>query len=202
MKKILLIFCFFAAGFWASSQVFAEKALQQSVSQLNNVKTETEYDALFKKFSTVKTAEKRLAFYYAAVAQYLKSEMALKTPGGQPVADSNGLAGKFALGALNSQQDNAELDILLGLIYLQRIALNASSDTQKDLKTASEYISKAEASSPGNPRLSILKAEMAKRQGDKVGAEKLYQRALKDFDTYSSSNSLAPNWGKQILQAK
>ncbi|ASK31514.1 hypothetical protein CEY12_15960 [Chryseobacterium sp. T16E-39] len=202
MKKILLIFCFFAIGFWASSQTFTEKALQQSVLQLNTAKTATEYDALFKKFSTAKTEEKRLAFYYAAVSQYLKSDIALKTPGGQPVAGSNALAGKFAVGALNAQTNNAELDILLGLIYLQRIALNASSDTQKDLKTASEYISKAEASSPGNPRLNILKAEMAKRQGDKVGAEKLYQRALVDFDAYTSSNSQAPGWGKQILQAK
>ncbi|MBB4806647.1 hypothetical protein HNP38_001943 [Chryseobacterium defluvii] len=204
MKKFLLIgFC--VAGFWARAQVTTEKTLQQSVLQLNTAKTANDYDVLFKKFSENDISEKWKAHYYAAVALYLKTDLALKKGINPALAEPNALAGKYALSALSAQRSNGEIQTLLGLIYLQRVLLNASPNKQKDLSTISEYISKAENSLPDNPRLIYLKAEMASKFPansitGKSDAGQLYQKALTGFDSYSSSDSFAPGWGKQLLQ--
>ncbi|KMQ59615.1 hypothetical protein ACM39_18470 [Chryseobacterium sp. FH2] len=187
-------------GFCANAQSFTDKSLQQSVLQINTAKTAIDYDNLFKKFSESKTSEKWQAYYYAAVASYLKTDLLIKKGANQSLTTSNAVAGKFAMGALSSQQNNEEVQILLGLIYLQRVTLNASPNVQKDLNTVSEYISKVEGSASNNPRLAILKARVAE-QANKTGeAESLYQKASKEFDTSASSSSLTPNWGNQLIQ--
>lgn len=200
MNKFLLTSCLFIAGFWAKAQAFTEKPLQQSVLQLNTAKTGSDYDILFKKFSEAKTAEKWQTYYYAGVALYLKTEMILKNGTGQPLSETNGLAGKSAAGALTAQRDNAEINTLLALIYLQRIETNASQDVQKDLVNIATLISKAEQSSLSNPRLTLLKAKMAKRSGNNAEAGKLYQKALQEFDASNTSDSSAPKWGRQLIQ--
>lgn len=200
MNKFLLTSCLFIAGFWAKAQAFTEKPLQQSVLQLNTAKTGSDYDILFKKFSEAKTADKWQTYYYAGVTLYLKTETLLKNGTGQPLAETNALAGKSAAGALTAQRDNGEINTLLGLIYLQRIETNASQDVQKDLNDIATFISKAEQGSPNSPRLTILKAKMAKRSGNTVEAGTLYQKALQEFDTNNASDSAAPKWGRQLIQ--
>lgn len=203
MKKILLI-CFSLLGFCINAQTSTEKDFQQSVLQLNTAKTESDYDNVFKKFSKfsgTKTSEKWQAYYYAAVSMYLKTEMQLKKTQHQDLSESNALAGKFAKGAI-SQQDNAETNTLLGLIYLQRIQINGSTDIQKGLDFITQKIAKAEASSPNNPRLIILKAKMQERSGTKETAEMLFQKALNRLESNKSSGSGVPTWGKQLIPIK
>lgn len=202
MKKTLLIW-FSVLGFCASAQTFSEKDFQQSVSQVNTAKTDNDYDSVFKKFSTftsTKPSDKWQAYYYAAVAMYLKTESQLKKTVRQDVTESNAVAGKFAKAAY-SQQNNAETSILLGLIYLQRIQVNESKDVQRELDFVSQMITKAEASSPNNPRLAILKAKMEERSGNKENAAKLFQQALSGFGTNNSSGNAAPVWGRQLIQS-
>ncbi|MDQ0591936.1 hypothetical protein QFZ37_000305 [Chryseobacterium ginsenosidimutans] len=201
MKKTLLIW-FSVLGFCANAQNLTEKDFQQSVSQVNTAKTDNDYDNVFKKFSKfseTKTTDKWQAYYYAAVSMYLKTELQLKKTVHQDISESNALAGKFAKAAF-SQQNNAETNILLGLIYLQKVQIKESKDVQKDLDVVSQMTAKAEASAPNNPRLAILKAKLQERSGNKENAETLFKKALTGFENSNSSGSSTPTWGRQLIQ--
>lgn len=203
MKKFLLILGFLVAGSWANAQTNTEKDFQQTVLQVNTAKTKSDYDNLFQKFSKfsgTKTSERWEAYYYAAVSMYLKTEMQLDKTMHEDLPGSNALALKFAKGALNSQQNNAEANTLLGLIYFQKIQIGASKDTQKDLEIISQAIAKAEASAPNNPRLAILKARMKEKSGDKSSAEVLLKKATSGLDGKNSQGGAAPTWGRQLIQ--
>lgn len=200
MKKTLLI-CFCVLGLCSNAQSFTDKTLQQSVLQINTAKTANDYENLFKKFSESKTTEKWQAYYYAAVSMYLKTESLIKKGANPSLTGSNAIAGKFAMGALGTQHSNEELEILLGLIYLQKVSLNASANVQKDLKTTSDFITKLEGTSSNNPRLSILKARMAQYANKTSEANNFYQKASTEFSAASSS-SATPTWGSQLIQSK
>lgn len=201
MKKILLIPCLLVAGFFAKAQAFTNKALQQSVLQLNASKTVNEYDVIFKKFAANKTSETWQSFYYAAVALYLKTELQLKNTSAQNLPESNALARKLAISALTSQRNNAEINTLIGLIYFQKIQMNNSQDVQKDSDAIAQTIAKAEESSPDNPRLAILKARIKEKSGDKADAEVLFQKAQSSLESGNSSDTTSPTWGRQLIQS-
>lgn len=203
MKKIylLLLLIFISSG--ANSQTFIDKDLQKEVLKINTSKTASNYDALYKRFSTSAVSEKISLRYYAAVSQYLKTESLIGTPSNESLLESNALAFKNAMSILNSQPDNTEVTTLIGLITLQKIVLKASFDIQKDRNQIRQYISKAEASSPDNPRLTLLKAGFKKQFPEEnfnnMSSAQLYQKAEKDFAATNSTDISAPNWGRQLI---
>jgi hypothetical protein len=199
MNKFLLILCFCVAGFGARAQAFTEKNLQQSVLQFNTAKTVNDYDAFFKKFSTANASERWQAYYYQSAAMLLKTDLLAKKVPAESLREPQALAGKAALGAFTSQRDNAEMNILMGLVSLQSIQLDFCPDVQKELTAIAKNIATAESISPNNPRLAILKARIAERSGDKAETEKQYQKALNEFAKYNSSDSSIPNWGIQLI---
>jgi hypothetical protein len=201
MKKTLLI-CFCVVGFCLQAQTFSEKDFKQSVLQVNTAKTESDYDSIFQKFSqftSTKPSEKWEAYYYAAVALYMKAELQLKKTPSADISDVTALAGKYAKAShSDSKTNNAETDILLGLIALQKTQSGGTKDVQKDMEVVSEMIKKAEAVSPDNPRLAILKAKSQEKSGNKDSAEKLFKKASTGLETKGAS-STAPTWGGQLI---
>ncbi|PWN64668.1 hypothetical protein [Chryseobacterium oncorhynchi] len=197
MNKLLFILGFFVTGFWVSAQTFSDQALQQSAQQLNDAKTDGDYDTLFNTFSEAKTSEKWKANYYAAVAMYSKAQFLLQNTPNRPIAESNELARKFATQALASEKNNGEINTLLGLIHIQKIRIVASTEPQKDLKTAIGYMTKANSQLKNNPRLTHLKAEIAELSNNKTEAIKLHQTAASEFKNLSANS---PNWGKQLIE--
>lgn len=197
MNKLLFILGFFVTGFWVSAQTFSDQALQQSAQQLNDAKTDGDYDTLFNTFSEAKTSEKWKANYYAAVAMYSKAQFLLQNTPNRPIAESNELARKFATQALASEKNNGEINTLLGLIHIQKIRIVASTEPQKDLKTAIGYMTKANSQLKNNPRLTHLKAEIAELSNNKTEAIKLHQTAASEFKNLSAGS---PNWGKQLIE--
>lgn len=197
MNKLLFILGFFVTGFWVSAQTFSDQALQQSAQQLNDAKTDGDYDTLFNTFSEAKTSEKWKANYYAAVAMYSKAQFLLQNTPNRPIAESNELARKFATQALASEKNNGEINTLLGLIHIQKIRIVASTEPQKDLKAAIGYMTKANSQLKNNPRLTHLKAEIAELSNNKTEAIKLHQTAASEFKNLSDGS---PNWGKQLIE--
>lgn len=201
MKKTLLI-CFCVVGFCLQAQTYSEKDFKQTVSQVNAAKTEADYETIFQKFSvftSTKPSEKWDAYYYAAVAMYMKAELQLKKSQTADVSNLTALAGKYAHGgASDSKTNSAETDILLGLIALQKAEIKGAKDVKDNLNIASQMIAKAQAVSPENPRLAILKAKLEERAGNKENAEKLFKKALTGLDTKGAS-STAPSWGRQLI---
>lgn len=186
------------AGSLMNAQFFSDQTLQQTVLQFDTAKTENDYDMLFSKFSEAKTSEKWQANYYAAAALYLKTNFLLKNSPNSPLGDPNESARKLAMQALASEKNNGEVNLLLALIHFQKIRIKTTADPQKELKTVTSFMNKAETTLKNNPRLSFLKAEMAEKQGNKVEAIKLYQKAAQEFETSNPSSS-SPKWGKQLI---
>ncbi|MDR2236233.1 MAG: hypothetical protein LBE92_08925 [Chryseobacterium sp.] len=198
MNKLLLILGFFVAGSWMGAQTFSDQALQQSVLQINNAKTENDYDTLFNTFSTNKTSEKWQANYYAAVSMYLKTVFLIENSPNKNTGETNELARKYAMQALASEKNNGEINTLLGLIHYQKLRIKTSPDPKKEIKTVTGYAAKAETVLKNNPRLTFLKAELAERTGNKAEAIKLLQKATAEFNA-SEASSGTPNWGKQLV---
>ncbi len=199
MTKLLLILSFFIVNCWVSAQAFTDKVLTQAVLQLNASKTASDYDNVFSKFSGAKTSETWQANYYAAVALYLKNETLLKKAPGASLMDDNALARKIAAGAWTAQRDNAEINILLGLLYVQKMQIDGSQSSQPDQNVISQSIAKAETSAVNNPRLAILQAKIKEKSGDKTNADILYRKALSEFSNPNASDSKSPTWGKQLI---
>lgn len=199
MNKPLLILSLLITCFWVKAQTFTDKTLSQAVLQFNTAKTANEYDNLFNNFSTAKTSEKWQADYYSAVALYLKNEALLKKASGASLMDDNALARKIATGVWTIQKDNAEINILLGLLYVQKMQLDGAQSGQPDLNVISQSIAKAEANSVNNPRLTILQAKIKEKSGDKSNADILYHKALGEFSIPKSSDNQSSSWGKQLV---
>ncbi|RLJ30951.1 hypothetical protein CLU97_0352 [Chryseobacterium sp. 7] len=199
MTKLLLTLSFFIVGCWVEAQTFTDKALTQNVLQLNSAKTANDYDSLFNKFSAAKTTETWQAKYYAVVSLYLKNETLLKKAPAASLLDDNALARKIATGIWTAQRDNAEMNILLGLLYFQKTQIDGSQSNQPDQNVISQSIAKAEANSSNNPRLAVLQAKIKEKSGDKSNADILYRKALGEFSNQNSSDSKSPSWGKQLV---
>jgi hypothetical protein len=199
MYKLLLILSFFIVNYSAKAQNFTDKALTQAVLQLNASKTANDYDNVFNKFSGAKTSETWQSNYYAAVALYLKNETLLKKSSGASLMDDNAFARKIATGIWTAQRDNAEINILLGLLYVQKIQIDGSQNSQPDQDFISQSIVKAETHSVNNPRLTVLQAKIKEKSGDQQNADILYRKALNEFSNPNSSDSKSPTWGKQLV---
>lgn len=198
MKKTLLI-CFCVVGFCLQAQSFSEKDFKQTVSQVNSAKTESDYESSFQKFSnftSTKPTEKWEAYYYAAVSAYMKAELQLKKNPSLDISDLNSLARKYA-DAAHTQQDGNEVNLLLGLISLQKLQVKGAKEEKKDLDIINQAVTKAEATAPDNPRLAILKAKLAERSNDLAKAKSLYEKASAEFQ---KSEGTAPiNWGAALI---
>lgn len=199
MTKLLLFLSFLVTGSLMNAQFFSDQTLQQAVLQFNNAKTEKDYDMLFSKFSEAKTSDKWQANYYAAAALYLKTNFLLKNSPNSPLGEPNETARKLAMQSLASEKNNGEVNLLLALIHFQKIRIKTAADPQKELKTVTSFMNKAETTLKNNPRLSFLKAEISEKHGNKTEAIKLYQKAAKEFET-SGTVSSSPNWGKQLIE--
>ncbi|MGR3855043.1 tetratricopeptide repeat protein [Chryseobacterium indologenes] len=198
MTKLLLILSFLVTGSLMNAQFFSDQTLQQAVLQFDNAKTENDYDMLFSRFSEAKTSDKWQANYYAAATLYLKTNFLLNNSPNSPLGEPNETARKLAMQSLASEKNNGEVNLLLALIHFQKIRIKTAADPQKELKTVTSFMNKAETTLKNNPRLSFLKAEIAEKQGNKTEAIKFYQKAAKEFETSGTASS-SPNWGKQLI---
>jgi Tfp pilus assembly protein PilF len=113
--------------------------------------------------------------------------------------DDNAFARKIATGIWTAQRDNAEINILLGLLYVQKIQIDGSQNSQPDQDVISQSIVKAETHSVNNPRLTVLQAKIKEKSGDQQNADILYRKALNEFSNPNSSDSKSPTWGKQLV---
>jgi hypothetical protein len=199
MTKLLLTLSFIIVSCWAEAQAVSDKALSQSVLQLNSSRTANDYDSLFNKFSAAKTTETWQANYYAAVALYLKNETLLNKASGASLIDDNALARKIATGIWTIQKENAEVNLLLGLLHFQKMQIEESQSNQLDQNVITQSVAKAEANSANNPRLAVLQAKIKEKSGDKSNADILYRKALREFSNQNSSDSKSPSWGKQLV---
>ena len=100
------------------------------------------------------------AYYYTALS-LVRSEISAQRQGNtQNIDETSGLAEKYLSGVFVKNPNNAEANILLSQIYVLK-ASNNSADSAAHLAKANEYLAKAESEDKNNPRIDVIKGEIA-----------------------------------------
>lgn len=126
MKKLFFTFCFTLVSLFVFAQSNYEKNIEEKAKQISTAKTVTDYDKLFKEFSTLKKSQdpyKWKAYYYAGFIMYKKAELILNNNLNTDIKNTNALAEKFISGALSTNPNDKESTDLLNLIQEQRKAI-------------------------------------------------------------------------------
>ncbi len=208
MVKKLFLFFSLAASACSFAQTSTEKSLATQISKLESAKKSEDFQQSKDYFmqyvntlarGTETKKEDWRAYYYAALSMVRGEINAQRSGTIQNIDETSALAEKYLAGVFVKNPDNAEANILLSQIYVLK-SLN-NTDSAANLAKAKEYLAKAEAADKKNPRIQLMKGEIAlnspvKDGGDKELAKTYFTSALVGFKTYSKKSSLDPNWGK------
>jgi hypothetical protein len=212
MVKQLFIFFSLVLGAFSFAQTSYEKDLPTQIVKLESAKTpedfqqSKEYFMKYVNYLSKGTGTKKedwRAYYYTALS-LIRGEINSQREGHmQNVDETSALAEKYIAGIFVKNPNNAEANILLSQIYVLK-SLKNSSDSATYLAKANEYLAKAESADKNNPRIDVIKGEIAlnspvKNGGNKELAKTHFNSALVKFKTYSKKSNLDPNWGKEDI---
>jgi hypothetical protein len=209
MVKKLFIFLPLVVGTFGFAQSSNEKSLATQIAKLESAKKTEDFqqskDYFMKSVYTLSKGtetkkEDWRAYYYTALALVrgeINSQREGKTPN---IDETSALAEKYIAGIFVKNPNNVEANILLSQIYLLKSSNNPTGSAA-NLAKANEYLAKAESEDKNNPRIDIIKGEIAlkspvKMEGDKELAKTYFNSALAKFKTYSKKSNLDPSWGK------
>ncbi|MFC3160334.1 hypothetical protein SAMN05443633_102354 [Chryseobacterium arachidis] len=210
MIKKLFIFFSLGMGVYSFAQTSYEKTLPAQITKLESAKKTGEFQQSTDYFTnyvyslsrgTETKKEDWRAYYYTALS-LVRNEIISQREGNAPKIDeTSALAEKYIAGIFVKNPNNAEANILLSQINLLK-SLNNPTGGAAYLAKAKEYLAKAEAEDKSNPRIDVIKGEIAlnspvKNGGDQELAKKYFNSALAKFKTYSKKSNLDPSWGKE-----
>ncbi|HEV7330348.1 MAG TPA: hypothetical protein VGN63_04850 [Flavisolibacter sp.] len=205
MKKVLffLTLLFSTTVLLAQSEKFV-KAMQDKVVAVDSVRNTGELLALSAAFERIGDAEKNqwLPYYYAALTQvnaaYMMGMENLKPEKVDPIADK---AEALLAKAEANVQKNSEIFVLKKMIASLRMMGDPMNRWQTYGPQAAEALQTAKAINPDNPRVLLLEAQdkfFTPEQfgGSKAEAKKLFEEALKKYETFKPATPLDPVWGR------
>ncbi|RYZ49116.1 MAG: hypothetical protein EOO14_21125, partial [Chitinophagaceae bacterium] len=205
MKKLLFLMTllFSTTVLLAQSEKFV-KAMQDKVVAVDSVRSTSELLALSAAFERIGDAEKTqwLPYYYAALAQvnaaYMQGMENLNPGKVDPMADK---AEALLTKAEANVQKNSEIFVLKKMIASLRMMGDPMNRWQTYGPLATEALQTAKAMDPNNPRVFLLEAQdkfFTPEQfgGSKAEAKKLFEEALKKYETFKPATPLDPTWGK------
>jgi hypothetical protein len=211
MKKALLFLTFsflLLTGFSQSDKYM--NAMQDKVAALDTTHSVEGLRDLSAAFERIGDAEKNqwLPYYYAALAQVnVGYTMSMGKSGGMtaqldPIADkSEQLINK----ADELNKDNSEVYVVKKMIATLRMMADPRNRYMQYGPQAQQALQTAKKLNPENPRVLLLEAEdkfFTPEQfgGSKEEGKKLFEEALKKFDTFKPATAIDPNWGRSIAQ--
>lgn len=109
--------------------------------------------------------------------------------------------------ALRVAPQESELYVMQGFVYNMKLLVSPMMRGQQYMGLIHAAYSRAEALDSLNPRTYYMRAQMiegtpAFMGGGKDKAQPQYVKAKQKFDTFTSSNPLAPRWGKDDCARK
>ncbi len=212
MVKKLFIFFTLTVGAYSYAQSSYEKNLATQIAKLESAKKTEDLQQskdYFMKYvnylakGTETKKEDWRAYYYAALS-IVRGEINSQRAGNmQNIDETSALAEKYIGGIFAKNPNNAEANILLSQIYLLKSSSNPTGSAA-NLAKANEYLAKAESEDKSNPRIDVIKGEIALNSqatngGDKELAKTYFNSALAKFKTYSKKSNLDPSWGKEDI---
>ncbi|HEX2607295.1 MAG TPA: hypothetical protein VHK91_07950 [Flavisolibacter sp.] len=207
MKKIFLIasLALMSASLMAQSEKY-QKAMQEKVAAVDTTFTPDGLKALSNTFERIADAEKNqwLPYYYAALTQINSGYMMMVKGGNDlapvldPVADkAEGLISKAE--ALSS--NNSEIYLVKKMIATLRMSADPMNRYMQYGPQAQQALETAKKLNPENPRVYLLEGQdkfytPEQYGGSKTEAKKLFEEALKKYDSFKPATSIDPNWGR------
>lgn len=213
MKKIFFVGMIAFAGLttFSQSEKFI-KAMEPRVATLDTTHNMEVLKDLANAFERIGDAEKNqwLPYYYAALANINLGNMLMAKTGGMggnaseldPVADK---AEQLLNKAEAMSKDNAEIYIIKKMIANLRMMGDPMTRYMTQLPLGTEALANAKKLNSENPRIYVLEGmdkyfTPEQFGGSKEEAKKLFDEALKKFETFKPESGIHPNWGRQQTQ--
>jgi hypothetical protein len=178
--------------------------MQKNIQMVYAAQTIPELQAAVNGFARIADVEKTKwePHYYAAFGTIL---MATREADGAKKDEFLDLADASIKAANALVKNESELLALEGFVHMMRITVDPASRGQKYSPLAYQAFGKAVALNGDNPRALSLLAQM------QFGTAQFFnspvteacttlQKALDKFETYKSTNPLAPNWGREMTE--
>ena len=210
MKKIILSIAFLASVSvsFAQSEKYL-KTMQEKVAAVDTTLDATALKNLSASFERIADAEKTqwLPYYYAALTQINSGYFMLNGPGNaaekvDPLADK---AEQLISKAEALSKDNSEIYVVKKMIASLRMMADPMNRFMQYGPIAQEALQTARKLNPENPRTYLLEGQdkfytPEQYGGSKTEAKKLFEEALRKFDTFKPATDIDPNWGKRTTQ--
>lgn len=203
-KQFLLAAAFFIAITSFSQNEKFTKAMEQLVPAVDTTRSLDGLNNLANSFQRIADAEKNqwLPYYYAALANvsaaYMigmgQMGMADKT---DPLADK---AETLLNKAAELSKDNSEIYCVKKMIATLRLMGDPQNRYMTYGPAAEEALATAKSLNPSNPRVTLLEAQdklftPEQYGGSKEEAKKLFEEAIKKYETYKPETNIHPSWG-------
>lgn len=213
MKKTIFILvasllgtAVFAQGDTAPSDKYI-KAMEALVPAVDTTHSIEGLAELANSFERIANAEKTqwLAYYYAALCYINKGNMLYAA---QQTGDIDALMDKaepLLAKADELQKDNSEIYCLKKMFNTGRMMVDPMNRFMTYGPAASEALETAKKLNPENPRVYLLEGQdkfftPEQYGGSKEEARKLFEEAMKKFESFKPESSIHPVWGMQQLK--
>lgn len=210
MKKISLFFsaCFITAILFAQSEKYVA-AMQPKILAVDTTRNVDALSELGAAFERIADAEKTqwLPYYYAALAHVKAGEMLMVGNSDMTANNSEKLdpyadkADALLSKAEALSKDNSEIFVVRKMIASLHLMGDVMNRYMTYLPAANQALETAKKLNPENPRVYLLEAQdkyftPEQYGGSKVEAKKLFEEALKKYESFKPESELHPNWGK------
>jgi hypothetical protein len=212
MKKIVLslVLSSIMIASFAQSEKYT-KAMKEKVVAVDTTRTPDQLKDLSAAFERIGDAEKTqwLPYYYAALTQVNSGLYVMAANNGSLTADKADPIADKAEELLNKAEslskDNSEIYVVKKLIINLRMAPGEMSRYMKYGPEGATALETAKKLNPNNPRVYLLEAEdkwftPEQYGGSHTEAKKIFEQAIKMFESFKPATDLDPAWGKPTAQ--
>lgn len=199
MKKLTIILALVSLFNYGYANEAYHKAMTESISQLYQSSTITDYMDVANQFERISQIENTewLPLYYASYAYIMISFQEGDNAKKDTYLDQ---AQKLLDKAFAIAPNESELHMLQGFLYPSRITIDPMSRGMLYMEKMNAALNKALELNPDNPRVYYLRATMTYHMPEAYGggaanALPFYKTADEKFRIFKPQTDLSPNWG-------
>lgn len=213
MKKIILSFtlCFCMLVVFAQSEKY-KSAMKEKIAALDTTRGLNELRDLSASFERIGDAEKTqwLPYYYAALSLINGGNLLyVANPSNveelkkiDPLAEK---AEQLIDKADALSANNSEIYAVKKMAASLRMMVDPMSRYMQYGAKAQQALETAKKLNPENPRIYLLQGEdkfytPEQFGGSKTEAKKLFEEALKKYDSFKPASDIDPSWGKNMVE--
>ncbi|HYC29938.1 MAG TPA: hypothetical protein VEB42_13995 [Chitinophagaceae bacterium] len=210
MKKIILstFATLFVVACFAQSEKYMN-TMKEKVAAVDTTWDATNLKSLSAAFERIADVEKTQwhPYYYAALTQV--NAAFVSAMGGQPsAAVIDPLADKAEQLLAKAEaltKDNSEIFVVKKMIATARLMADPMNRYMQYGPVAQQALETAKKLNPDNPRVYLLEGQdklytPEQFGGSKTEAKKLFEEALKKYESYKPASAIDPSWGKSSIQ--